>query len=338
MRRYAEIDFLRVFAAFVVLFFHYGFRGFAANDKSPIEFVEIAPFAKYGYIGVFLFFVISGFVILISVENSDIRRFFVSRVKRLYPSYVFCCTTTFLVCHLWGGEKFYVSIRDYFINLTMLSGFVKVPYVDGVYWSLTVELKFYFLVAFVVYFGWLKKLDILVFIWLVVSFFSEVFGIKFLRFFLVTEWAAFFSGGVVCYLSSINGWTKKNLFLFVFAICLGVFVAINQIDGFLLHYSEALSPVLVAGLVVSSFLVVAASATFPGFIFFNADLRAVGLLTYPLYLLHQNIGYVLMNGLYPVYHPYAILFFVTVLVLISSIFVVFCIEAPFLRFLKKFGI
>ena len=58
-----------------------------------------------------------------------------------------CCTLTFIVTLLLGGAYFSVSAPQYAVNLTMLSGFFDVPSVDGVYWSLFVELRFYVLVA-----------------------------------------------------------------------------------------------------------------------------------------------------------------------------------------------
>ena len=46
-------------------------------------------------------------------------------------------------------ERFHASVSQYLVNMTLLSEFVRVPAIDGVYWSLFVELKFYALVAIV---------------------------------------------------------------------------------------------------------------------------------------------------------------------------------------------
>ena len=66
-QRVNEIDLLRFIAALAVVFFHYAFRGYAADDLSILPYPLLAPLAKYGYLGVELFFMISGFVILTSL-------------------------------------------------------------------------------------------------------------------------------------------------------------------------------------------------------------------------------------------------------------------------------
>jgi peptidoglycan/LPS O-acetylase OafA/YrhL len=67
--RINELDVLRLFAALFVVCFHYAFRGHAADGLSPISYPPLLPAAKYGYLGVQLFFMISGFVILMSVHG-----------------------------------------------------------------------------------------------------------------------------------------------------------------------------------------------------------------------------------------------------------------------------
>jgi len=60
-----EIDLLRFLAAIAVLFYHYTFAGFEDNPNLvPVEYPFLAEFTRYSYLGVNLFFLISGFVIL----------------------------------------------------------------------------------------------------------------------------------------------------------------------------------------------------------------------------------------------------------------------------------
>ncbi|MDD5250387.1 MAG: hypothetical protein PHY45_15495, partial [Rhodocyclaceae bacterium] len=54
--RVNEIDLLRFVAALSVVFFHYSFRGYAADAMSVMPYPLLAPFSKYGYLGVELFF------------------------------------------------------------------------------------------------------------------------------------------------------------------------------------------------------------------------------------------------------------------------------------------
>jgi len=72
--RLYELDLLRFIAAISVLLYHYTFMGYAENSiqgdyTSPIEYPMLAPFSQYTYLGVNLFFMISGFVILLSAHG-----------------------------------------------------------------------------------------------------------------------------------------------------------------------------------------------------------------------------------------------------------------------------
>jgi peptidoglycan/LPS O-acetylase OafA/YrhL len=67
--RLYHIDLLRFVAALYVVFYHYGFRGFAKDDMSVVQYQPLEGFSKYGYLGVDLFFIISGFVILMTAKK-----------------------------------------------------------------------------------------------------------------------------------------------------------------------------------------------------------------------------------------------------------------------------
>src|ERR1700693_5963546 len=67
--RVETLDLLRAIAVLAVLFYHYAFRGAAADGFTDISLPALVPLAKYGSLGVQLFFVISGFVIAYSAEG-----------------------------------------------------------------------------------------------------------------------------------------------------------------------------------------------------------------------------------------------------------------------------
>ena len=56
--RINEIDLLRFIAAIAVVIFHYAFRGYAANDMTTMPYPLLSRYAKFGYLGVNLFFMI----------------------------------------------------------------------------------------------------------------------------------------------------------------------------------------------------------------------------------------------------------------------------------------
>jgi peptidoglycan/LPS O-acetylase OafA/YrhL len=164
--RFYEIDLLRFLAALSVVFFHYGFRGYAADNMTTMPYLWAAPFTKYGYLGVHLFFIISGFVILMTASSESARAFMVSRIVRLYPAFWVCCTITFLAILFLGGTRYSASWRQYTINMTMLNNMFGVESIDGVYWSLFVEIKFYCLVLLALLMGQISNVKELLGIWL----------------------------------------------------------------------------------------------------------------------------------------------------------------------------
>lgn len=148
----AEVDVLRFFAASAVAVYHLGFwiwiepEGIMAKAAGgAVSYPELAWFLCYGWVGVELFFTISGFVIASSATNSTWPRFLRSRVVRLAPAAWICATITVVVLLT-------LNLRDpQRAALSYLRSVLFVPYpqwswVDPVYWTLGVEVAFYALV------------------------------------------------------------------------------------------------------------------------------------------------------------------------------------------------
>ncbi|WP_323183277.1 acyltransferase [Streptomyces sp. NBC_00038] len=151
------IDALRLTAARMVALHHY-IGTYRANQPGnqiwdgPVSeiFPSLFPFAAYGWIGVEFFFVISGFVICMSSWGRRARDFFVSRVIRLYPAYWFAVLFTTAVLTLWPAEFTAIPSAKVILNLSMLQQGEGAPAVDGVYWTLWSELRFYVVFMLVV--------------------------------------------------------------------------------------------------------------------------------------------------------------------------------------------
>ena len=79
----ATLDLLRLVAALSVVLFHYFFRGAADGIHLAEGYPEVAGYALYGYLGVNLFFLISGFVIAWSAEGRAWEQFALARFVRL---------------------------------------------------------------------------------------------------------------------------------------------------------------------------------------------------------------------------------------------------------------
>ena len=147
--RYKELDSLRGIAALMVVLFHF------TMGKTEAEYGF-----KWGITGVDLFFVISGFVISMSINKvSSGVEFVVNRVSRLYPTYWASVTFTFVLITTYGlfkGE----SIRwiDYFGNMTMFQYYLKISDLDGPYWTMVIEMLFYIFILFLFSFNFLRHI------------------------------------------------------------------------------------------------------------------------------------------------------------------------------------
>lgn len=137
-------------------------RGFAALAVAWGHFVAgqgrfLGPTGKYGYLGVEIFFVISGFVIPWSLYRSgytarDYGRFLLKRNLRLYPPYlasiaISLLATNFILAPLFHIPRIALSGRDLLLHFTYLNDIVHVPWVNVAYWTLAVEFQWYLLVG-----------------------------------------------------------------------------------------------------------------------------------------------------------------------------------------------
>lgn len=157
MKRIVILDGLRMFAILFVMIGHL----LAQYDVKGNNFLEY--FIRYSFFGVPFFFVISGFVILHSLENTrNYIEFIKKRYLRLAPAMLICsCLTFCFFKFIYSGDG-YVS-SSYFPNLLIANTFinphvfdlfigeVRYYYIDDAYWSLWVEVCFYIIIGFLFY-------------------------------------------------------------------------------------------------------------------------------------------------------------------------------------------
>ncbi|HRE16529.1 MAG TPA: acyltransferase family protein, partial [Rhodocyclaceae bacterium] len=178
----------------------------------PGAFVPIVEaIARYGYLGVHLFFIISGFVILYSAQDATPRSFLASRAARLYPAFWIAATLTSIVVWVSGNPQFAVGIVDYLVNLSLFPHWFDVPYVDGAYWSLACELHFYLLVWLVLRLGLMHRIEPLLAAWLLVSLLNAWHPVWRVEFWLDARWAPYFVAGCLAFLIRRNGFNAPRL-------------------------------------------------------------------------------------------------------------------------------
>lgn len=155
------LDSFRALAILAVMFYHFTFRWnqFLPSGKF------YGHFAEFGWVGVQFFFIISGFVISYTLGNTSTpKRFFTNRFIRLFPPLLLCSLITFTVVRLFDNAPLFPQAHqpaDLLPSLTLISPEVlnhftasghAFSWIDGSYWSLWVEIQFY-VIAAVLYFA-----------------------------------------------------------------------------------------------------------------------------------------------------------------------------------------
>jgi len=283
--RSRELDALRGIAASWVLLFHYSTRyGELFGDGG-------APFhVPDGFWGVELFFAISGFVMLMTLSRMrSAGEFVVARIVRLYPTYWAGVAITFGVMLLWPLPGRTVTAPEAAFNLTMLQEYFRVPDVDSVYWSLEVELVFYAWIVGVLAAGWLPRTRLLVTVWMLAGVAAYLACRHFGRAMpvivdrvLLPEHCGYFGIGVTAFLDYQAGRASRASWL-QYGVAVAVACLARGPQGGVLALGIAAVFWLVsqrrAGLLDTRLLVF------------------LGAISYPLYLLHQNVGYVVIHAL-----------------------------------------
>src|SRR4051812_19842209 len=205
MRRLAILDGLRLVAALAVVAYHYTAFTPAVTrawGAPPAEaFPRLSAVTSYGWLGVELFFLISGFVICMSCWGRDVHAFFRSRVTRLFPAYWAAVLITFTVVALWSPAYRPVPLTDLALNLTMLQQPMGASAVDGVYWTLWIEASFYILFAAVVWRGLtLRRVTAFCYLWLVAVALTTPAKVALVNAVVQPKWAPYFIAGIAFYL------------------------------------------------------------------------------------------------------------------------------------------
>jgi peptidoglycan/LPS O-acetylase OafA/YrhL len=335
--RLGTLDLLRLLAALSVVLFHYLFRGAAADGYLATGYPEAAPYAIYGYFGLNLFFMISGFVIAWSAEGRGAPAFAVARFARLYPGFIACMTVTFAVTVLFGMPPFSATWEQYGANLTMFAPALGQPFMDGVYWTIVLEIVFYGWVALALLAGIFERWKLqLVAAWLALAMLNEyALDNGALRLVLVTEYAPCFAIGIMMHHVGAHGRSVEALLLTATAAVMSFSATIPLRDWMVDHYGIGLFDTALfaanATIIVLFAAAVGARRLVPG----SALVLLLGGMTYPLYLLHQHIGYIALNLLVPELGSWSAFALVLAAMLALSAIIWALVERPVQHLIKR---
>lgn len=278
LNRLSELDAMRGIAALCVVFYHFN------NPYLPYnpDYGHLPMLFGWGRFGVQIFFAISGFVICMTLERmNSVATFAKARFRRLFPTYWAAMIVTITVVGLAGPEKLMVNPQQALFNTTMLHYWFDVKGVDGSYWTLSIELSFYLVMAMLLRFGLLARLELVLLGWLtlhVLQTDSQLFSGTAARI-MALDHIPFFAIGMIhyrYYRGLINGRHTAIWYL--------VLMAIATLTGWW--------AVILTALIIGIF-----SAMTSGFLRFltHPVLLWLGAISYPLYLIHQYIAYVLID-------------------------------------------
>jgi len=307
--RLRALDGLRLVAALMVAGYHYGGRDgevVQAWGGSPKhQFPTLHHLFAYGCLGVQVFFVISGFVICMSGWGRPLRSFFASRASRLLPAYWAAIIIVTAVFALPFVAYRTVSPSDTLVNLTMLQQPLGVDRVLGVCWTLWAEVRFYALFALCIVLPGANRQRVIMFCagWTLAAAIAQGVNEPLLGMVLMPEYAPYFIGGVGLYLVHRD---RRDAYAWGIV---GVSWLIGQ------HYAvqrlwHAPNPQFfsnrssLAIVLVVTFGYVAVAAIALGWLHWAnwRWLTVAGALTYPFYLVHEHLGWVVIKAYHRTLH------------------------------------
>jgi peptidoglycan/LPS O-acetylase OafA/YrhL len=338
--RLRELDVLRFVAAAAVMLHH--FTGVPAPEwpggDARRVFPELGPITRFGFLGVELFFLISGFVILLSAWGRRPGDFMVSRFLRLFPAYwvgVVLSLAAYLAFDSWVpfGPNTDGPLTRLLPNLTMLQEGVGSQRMEVVYWTLYVELHFYVLITLFTWWGVTFNRCVAVMTgWLLFSVFALESGENFLKVVLLWRYAPFFVAGMGFFLIHRYGSNIIVWLLIALSWALGCYydVRYNFPDFLAAPHARVVIP---AG-VTAVFVIMALVATHRLAWLRWRGFTVLGLLTYPLYLVHQTVARTFVPRLLPHLGRWQVLAVLIAGALVVSYLIHVLIERPAQRLLR----
>lgn len=331
--RYEELDALRGIAVLMVVFFHYTMGRPEANWGF-----------KLGITGVELFFMISGFVIIISIGRvTQGIDFVINRASRLYPTYWAAVTFTFtlmILQHLFH-HPYSSSVRwvDYLANMTMFQHYLQVPNLDGPYWTLIIEMNFYAGVLILFYLSWLKHVNtisiiVCILTVLTVHFLWNNFSIFVFKVLPLLNFFPLFFAGILFYRISTDrrNQVRDYCLILLCLLCQLLLFHRGRANGFISHVEYAMMLTTFFG----SFVLFVNGKL--GFIV-NRSTLFMGKISYALYLTHQFLSLnviipFLTKTLHINFWVASLLVALPIAVAIASLFT-FAIEIPYSRVMRQ---
>ena len=312
------IDILRFLAAMTVAIYHLTYIEWAdpsgrgsAHATLFLTFRSWAPFVGTGWVGVPIFFVISGFVIAYTANGRSPIAFVTGRALRLVPGVWICASASVFALLLAGMSSAEVA-KAYLLSLVF---FPTGPWVASSYWTLPVEIIFYALVFGLLARNRFDRIGTLavalggssLFLWLWIFLFpfahagADPFASLIRHRFaplLLAPHGCFFAIGIMMWLVTARRRSIGHTVLVFAFVTAGVTEIYHETARAAAWSGVPANPLVPIFVFCASVAMIAASIRWNNSVHRlvgrrAACIRTVGLMTYPLYLLHQPFGVLL---------------------------------------------
>jgi len=279
----------------VVISFHYFSNGISNGTVTSIELTPFSDIAKYGYLGVQLFFGVSGYLILMSTTNRSAWQFAEGRIKRIYPLYWMAIILITAITFLPTLSKTHPGFWQFLASSTMFPTAFNQGWVDGAHWFMLVEIQLYVFIFAVLKVGAGKYLPTIFPIWSIVIFIWYLFELNRFSIWYLYGPFSFICGGAIIYSIKQWGWTPLRAAGLITAVSGGLYSRVGSLDKLSeirnTQYSDKVVTVIVLfifGLLLLTLLPKVSNIHIPGAVFFGA-------ITYPLFLIHGRLGYMALE-------------------------------------------
>ena len=236
-----------------------------------------------------------------------------------------------------GDPHFTMSGLKFMANATFAIGVAPSLFMDGAYWSIVAELTFYFWIAALIATGvFAKRLTMAMVVWLLISAVCQMQPSSvILEHLFLAHSSGFFAAGVMIYVWREIERSPQTALVLSLATGMAALQSLHEAQWFEEHAGAPLQPTVVAGLSIACVLLVLLASSLRGARLPPRLMMALGGVTYPLYLLHQNIGYILFNRYPDAATPLAAITGVSAIMLATAFIVWRFVDIPGQRAMRR---
>lgn len=299
------LDFIRFFAALLVCLYHLAFKPVISPGDELHTFFSVTSnlppgysLTWFGWVGVQIFFVLSGFVIAYSCQGESTRDFVIKRFLRLVPGMWVSASICFILAVLL--EK--TVVLPIFLTLKSMIFFPVGPWIAGQIWTLPIELSFYAILAIMLFLNhrdWFEKLAIVLTILSALYWFT--YSIHYhdphtrLTQLLLFQHGCQFAMGLLLWCAVTDRLTPARISLMIVCAVTSYIqiaaVASYETTAYLDRLPLSVPMAVWTAAVVFIYLSGRFNNLADKFLAPHKKIvRQMGLLTYPLYLVHVHIG------------------------------------------------